>query len=630
MNKSRYIVIGILCVLYSVIIFPFGWWKGMAQEETPSEEGGVSLNLAGVKLGTLLEYLGKREGKPLLLQETFPKDALVNIISPRGVSIPADKFFDVIESILRMKGFALVTSGPVIKVVRSAEAKAHPIAVRTAAELAEIKYADRIVTQIIPLKYAPAQQVASMLTSLKSKEAPSPIVSVDTNTLVLTDFASNIRRLYEIIQQLDQEPVPYQTRVKRLKNTSAVEVKKSVDSYISAMNAAKPVKTGNLAARKPFVTTDDRINSIIIFALEEELERISRLVDLLDTETPKKESTIHTYKLANTNAEEVAKIVEAIFAKKVGALPAVAKRPGEIISILAEQSTNSLIITAPPALWTEMEKLIKQIDVKKLQVLLEAAIVELSMEKMVELGIELATIGEPAEGVRGFGSTGFGLSKIDPATGRSPIMTEGMTMGVWKRTVGNIPFLLRAAQKDTGLDVMAAPRLLTNDNNKAEINISEMIPYDTTTIGPDGTVTGVTFGGYHEAGIKLIITPHISEDNYLRLEIEQTVEQFFASAYSETRPAKTKRTAKTTVTIPNKDTVIIGGLTRDNMNTTEKKIPLLGDIPLLGALFRWTKKEGQKTNLCIFITPHIMKHFSDLTDKTSEYKEPLERLKEKD
>ncbi|MFC1524992.1 type II secretion system protein GspD, partial [Planctomycetota bacterium] len=97
-----------------------------------------------------------------------------------------------------------------------------------------------------------------------------------------------------------------------------------------------------------------------------------------------------------------------------------------------------------------------------------------------------------------------------------------------------------------------------------------------------------------------------------------------------TRPAKTKRTAKTTVTIPDKDTVIIGGLTRDNMNTTEKKIPLLGDIPLLGALFRWTKTEGQKTNLCIFITPHIMKRFSELADKTREYKEPLERLKEKD
>lgn len=156
-----------------------------------------------------------------------------------------------------------------------------------------------------------------------------------------------------------------------------------------------------------------------------------------------------------------------------------------------------------------------------------------------------------------------------------------------------------------------------------------MIPYDTKTLSPDGNITSITFGGYLDASIKLKITPHISENDYLRLEIEQTVEQFFSSAYSETRPGKTTRNAKTTVTIPDKDTVIIGGLTRDTVGKTMKKIPLLGDIPLLGVLFRWTKDETKKTHLCIFITPGIIKQFTDLIEKTEEQKKPLEGLKEK-
>lgn len=627
MNKTKCIVLGLLLCGLSLVLPSGDWNEVRAEEESKPEETGIILNWAGVKLGTLLEYFSKREGKPLLLEETFPRDAPVNLISPPGVSIPADKLFDVIESILRMKGFALITTGPVIKVVRSREAKEHPITVRTAADLAKVGYTDRIITQIIPLKYAAAQKIASMLSPLKSKEAPPPIISVETNTLVLTDFASNIRRMYEIIQQLDQEPVPYQTRVNRLKHSSATEVKKRVDQYIQAMAQAKPPRPGR--PRRPFVTIDERVNSIIVFALQEDLEQISNLIDLLDTEAPEKESTIHTYKLSNTSAEDVAKIVESIFTKQQTALPALAKRPGEVISIMAEKSSNSLIVTAPPALWVEMEKLIKKIDVRKLQVLLESAIVELSMGKMVELGIELATIGQPAKDARTFASTGFGLSKLDADTGKIPIRIEGMTVGIWKHAVGNIPFLLRAAQKDTDINVMAAPSILTNDNSEAIINISDMIPYDTITISTQGTES-VTFGGYLDAGIKLTITPHISEDGYLRLEIEQIVEQFFSSTYSETRPAKTKRTAKTTVTIPDKDTVIIGGLTRDSMDITEKKIPLLGDIPLLGALFRWTKKEGKKTNLCIFITPHIIREFSELIEETGEHKESLERLKERD
>jgi general secretion pathway protein D len=625
MNKGKLLRYFIIVFFYvGLIILPDT--RGLAQEENkPAEpQSGISLNLAGVKIGTLLEYISRKQGKPLLLEEKFPKEAPIEIISPPGVSIPPDKLFDVIASILRMKGFAIVSTGPMLKVVSLAKIKENPLVVSTTGEIDKLDYTDRVITQIIPLKYADATQIAQMIMPLKSTEG-NVTISTDTNTLILTEFAANIRRLYEIIQQLDQEPTQYQTEIKQLKNTSVATVKTSVNEYIQAMGQTVRVRPGS-SLQKPFVSIDERSNSVMVFALEKDIKQISRLIDVLDVDIPKKESVMHTYKLSNTTAEDVAKIIEPVFTKQQTALPASAKRPEDVISITAEKSTNSLIICAPPDIWTEIEKLAAEIDIRKSQVLIEAAIVELSMEKMAELGVELASTKSPGNKMSSFGATGFGLSSTDATTGRTVIQSEGVTVGLWKDTVYDIPFLLHAAQTESGINVMAVPRILTNDNNEATIDISDQIAYNTKTVGTDGTITAITFGGYVDAGIKLKITPHISPDGYIRLEIEQTVAQFGASTSTDIQPPKTNRTAKTAVTVPDKNTVIIGGLTNTTTSKTEKKVPLLSDIPLLGFLFRWSKDTTKKNNLCIFITPHIMKQFSELVEKTSENKEALEKL----
>ena len=589
--------------------------------QEPKKEEGASINLAGVKMGTLLEYIARRESKPLIIDPAFPREEPVNIISPPGVSIPPDKLHQIIESTLRMKGYTIVTTESALKVVKSAEARQHPILVSSPEELEKLSKSDIIVTQIIPLKQADAMAISQMLNTLKSNEG-NILVSAETNSLIITEFASNIRKFYEVIKQIDQAPAQYQTEVKKLKNTSVTVLRQGLNEYIQAMVSVTKPKSGVQA--RPFVSVDERTNSLIIFAQEEQLKQISGLIDALDAELPEKATRTYIYKLSNTSAEDVAKIVESIFMK-----PALAGgKPPEGLSIVPDKSANSLVITASSEIYARMEELLKQIDVKKKQVLIEAAIVELSMEKMLELGIELSSASDAGSKLKGFGDTDFNLS-TKSATGKTPSDTTGLTVGVWKESAGKIPFLLKANQKDSGINLMAMPRLLANDNNEAMINIADSIPYDTKTMGPDGTVTGITFGGYQEAGIKLKIIPHIAEDGYLRLEIEQTTEQFFSSPYSETRPAKSIRTAKTIVTVPDKGTVIIGGLTRDDKTETVTKVPLLGDIPLLGAIFRSTKDEMKKTNLCIFITPHIMKEFSELIEKTGEDKEALDRIPKK-
>lgn len=585
-------------------------------EEPKPADDGASVNLSGVKMGTLLDYIARREGKPLIIDPAFPKEEPVNIISPAGVTIPTDKLLSVIESTLRMKGFTVVVTDSALKVLKSVEARQHLTIINRPEDLEKISRSDIMVTQIIPLNYADANTVAQLLNTLKSNEGLI-MVSVETNTLIITEYASNIKRFYEVIQQIDRPAPQFKTEIKKLKNTQALVLRQTLNEYIQAISAVTKPRAG--VVPRPFVMIDERTNSVLIYGSEEHTKQISGLVETLDAEAGEKTTAI--YKLANTNAEDIAKIIESIFTK-----PVAGGKPPEGVTILADKNTNSLVITAPKELYSRMEELIKQLDIRKTQVLIEAAIVELSMEKMLELGVELASATDAGGEFKGFGESDFNLSSKS-VTGKVPTDTTGLTVGIWKESAGKIPFLLKANQKDSGINVMAMPRLLANDNNEATINIADSIPYDTRTIGPDGTVTGITFGGYQEAGIKLKIIPHIAKDDYLRLEIEQTAEQFFSSAYSETRPGKTSRTAKTIVTVPNKGTVIIGGLTRDDKTTTTTGIPLLADIPLLGLLFRSTKDEIKKTNLCIFITPHIMKELNELIEKTGEEKEPLERLK---
>lgn len=597
--------------------------KPVVNEPTGTEEG-VSMNLVNTKLGLLLDYLAKLEEKPLLYDDRFPKDSQINIISPRGVNIPTDKLINVIETILRMKGYTIITTGPVIKLIALGEAKDQITVINKPEDIDKLDWMDRIVTQIIPLKSANANNMVALLNQIKSPQG-NIIFHPDSNSIIITEFAANIKKLNEVIKQLDIEAPPYEVITKTLKYATIASVIASVNGYIGGvLNPPGQPQTSNRIFRKPFITGDDRSNSIIIFAVADDMKRLIQVIDTLDAEFSRQESKIYTYKLANSNAADVAPILELIFRPQINALPASAKKPQ--LTITADKNTNALMIMAIPEMYVEIEKVIRDLDIMKSQVLIEAAIVELDMEKMVQLGIELADVTTPKEKPTVFGGTNFGLSN-QTTDGKIPVPNQGLTIGIWKQTVGNIPALLQASQTDTGIDVKAAPRLLTNDNEKASINIEEQVPYDSSTIGPNGEVTAVTFGGYQKAGVLLEITPHISEHNYLRLELKQTVGEFVASAYSTTRPSINTREAKTVVTVPDKETVIIGGLTKDKKITTITKIPLLGDIPILGFLFQSKKDQTTKNNLCIFITPRIIKQFSELTEETNKYKKTVEPQK---
>ena len=611
----------------------------VAEKPTPAPVQEVSLSIGGPKIGTFLELIASRANKLVMYDDNANvlKDQKVNVM-PESFKVPLDKYDSILNSIidaqLRMRGFVLLRTDPVWKIVRTADAREHPGIVSSPADIDKLPTDDRIVTQVIQFKFIEAQAFSTYMQALKGKGMEnSYIIIPENNTAVITDYASNIKRYWEIAKTVDQEGVIFQTETRQLKNTSAIMVKTNLDTqYIPLRFNVKP--RGTIPPAQPRIFADERTNSLIIVAQAKDMPEMLKIIDVFDAEAPKKENEYYIYKLTNTNAADVQKILDAVFKQPLTALGTSIKASEKTVSIQADISSNTLIISAPRIMYDEMLELIKKIDIRKMQVLLEVVIAELTDEKMTQLGIELASVKQPGNSVSGFGGTVTGISALDPTTGgKIPIIPDAtekgigsMTVGLWKDTQYNIPFLMQAAQKDTGINLKAAPVLLTNDCVEASIDMSDKAPYFSTTYpGGVGQPAVTSFSGYVEAKISLKITPVISEDNYIRLSIEQTSEQFLGEPDQKT--PKTSRTAKTTVTVPDRDTVVIGGLTREVTSKTVSKVPLLGDIPLLGYLFRKETDSVRKYHLCLFIKPNIMKDFSDLLKETKATEKALDEKK---
>ena len=606
----------------------------LAEEQTPGPKGKVKYD-GKVKISDLLKYISNREQKPIIYNDANIQNEDIFLVTPQPDGITVDHFLGMVDTLLRSRNIAVIRTDTALRVMRMTEVR-DSTSIRPPAEVDSIPSTDQVITQIIALKYLDANTVHGLIQAIKSKDGFSA-PSMDANSVIITDYAANIKRIYEVIKQIDVESTPYQSEVRILKYAAPAYIQTSINNYITGISQFTKARPG-IPPAKPFVSIDERTNTVMVFALEKDMPQLLKLIDMLDSEAAAKDTSVYTYKLVNTAPDEMKGILEATIKAQQEKLSPAARRLQEGIIITIEKSTSSLIIIAPPKIYEDIEKLIKILDVRKMQVSIEAAIGEMSYDKMVEFGVELAAFsqptvsssGQPVPGV--LGGTTFDMSVIRPDLTKvpKPPTSGGLTIGAWKDTVDSIPFLLQLSQKDSDVKVKAAPSLMVNDNAEATINIGEQVPYDTRTIGPDGTVTGITFGGYLDASIKLKIIPHISDDKYLRLEIEQTVEEFIETSYSDTRPGKVTRSAKTVVTIPDRSTVAIGGMKKEYKTQVVSKVPILGDIPILGFFFSKTKEITREKYLWIFIKPEIIRDFADLHDKTKAEEKKMEYMQNKD
>jgi general secretion pathway protein D len=436
--------------------------------------------------------------------------------------------------------------------------------------------------------------------------------------LIVRDFAPEVEYYKKIIKAIDIMPKGVLLFIIRLEHAAASDIA----NYLSQLGQRKYSRPGAAAGTAPdtgfeaqFVA-DARTNKLIILTFQENFVQIERVVKELDEEIPRGTGNIHIVRLKHVSCTKLATALQGVITG--GQQRQVSRQPGGLpeqlqeipTRVVAEEQTNSLIIEAEQRNYEELVRLIEQLDVRRPQVLIEAVIIEVTANSTTNLGIELASVDVAGTGFRGAGATMFGLSTLPEdltELTKTPLPARGGTALVYRDDFNRIPFLLQMLRSNSDVNVLSSPRLLTNDNEKGELKVTEQVATATSTLATS-TLSTTSFGGYQEAGITLTITPHISTDNYLRLEIDLKVEAFTAAPVtgSITPPPKTSRQVTGIVTVPDREIVVIGGLTNERETETVNKIPLLGDIPVLGILFRSTETGSIKTNLYVFLTPHII------------------------
>jgi general secretion pathway protein D len=290
------------------------------------------------------------------------------------------------------------------------------------------------------------------------------------------------------------------------------------------------------------------------------------------------------------------------------------------ITITPDKATNALVITAIPEDFEALVEVIKKLDIPRRQVYVEAAVVEISLEKTKELGVEFRSTTEFEEDKKAvFGGTSFGLIN---EVARNPFAISGLAIGIIEGTITfggqtflNIGALVQAIQRTSDVNVLSTPHLLTTDNQEAEIVVASNVPFVTAT--SQTQVSTLTTIERKDVGIILRFTPQVSEGDKVTLKLFEEISAIQATVTAgidprQVGPTTSKRTAKTTVVVDSKQTVVIGGLFRDDLDATDQKIPCLGDLPLVGKLFAKTSNSSRKTNLVIFLTPHIVRTAEDL------------------
>ncbi len=386
------------------------------------------------------------------------------------------------------------------------------------------------------------------------------------------------------------------------------------------------------------ILVDGRTNSLLVMAPPDEMPRIKDLVARLDVDVIEPERNFHVYSLQNVKAGEIAEVLDEFLSGAerlsgqttggTGGRPnqggggdggggASARTSNEVV-VVADEASNALLIAANKTRYEEVLELIRQLDRRQDQVLIESALIELTSTDFRDIGIEWALGDVVGEG--GFGVTGFGLSTLDLATGmRTPLApTGGVVAGILSGDDVNLPLLLSAAARTNGANVLNVPSVLVNNNGSATVTTKDEFPTTTTTFGGTTGTQQDSFNGFQEAGITLEISPSISASRYLRLDISLVVSNFSGSFQeaSNVPPPRVTREMKTTVNVPDGDTMVIGGVISDSEQSTREGVPWLMDIPLLGALFRHDSDTNTRTTLYFFVTPHILRDpdFADLSE----------------
>jgi len=571
-----------------------------------NSEQFVSIDFNNVDINVFIKFMSELTGTNFVVDPRVK--GKVTIISPSKISL--DETYKVFESVLEVHGYTTVKSGEVVKIIPSPDARSKSIETRLREAAAAPE--DKIVTQLIPLKYADPAEIKRLFTPMISKSSVI-LAYPPTNTLIITDVYSNIRRLIKILKEIDVPGIGQQISVIPLEYAEASKLVNLLSTVF------KPPRKKGKGAEEPDITmvADERTNTIVLLASEIDTQRIKKLIAMVDRETPRGKGKIQVYYCKHAMAEELAKVLQDLpteqqtgGAPKAKAAPVVAGK----VRISADKATNSLIIMADKEDYLVLEDVIRKLDIPRSMVYLESLIMEVDMNKSLNIGIDWSAFGQTSiDGKQTLIGGGFRNGFVQP----SELLQGGLTVGMLTEPVtiagidvSNISAIINAVKIDDDFRILSTPQILTTDNEEARITVGENRPYQTRATTD---VSGGTFESfeYRDVGKILKITPHITEDRLVRMQISlevTSIDQRATLTTSSTLPVTLKRTVDTTVIVKDQQTVVIGGLIDDSTTNSENKVPALGDVPLLGWLFRKKSEETVKTNLYVFLTPRVIKN----------------------
>ncbi|MFP3515864.1 type II secretion system secretin GspD [Pseudomonas sp. SIMBA_077] len=510
-------------------------------------------------------------------------------------------------SVLDAHGFAIVDQGDRLLIIPAAEAKARA---------GNAQGADQaFVTQVIELNASVAADLAGLLRPLVSTHGyVGP--SASANALIITDTASNTRRIADLVRQLDGG-TRHDYSVVELQRAQASDVAKVMQQSLDKKNIGPASQ----------VIADASANRLVILGNKKVRERLSQLARSLDTVPTQQSDNSRVVRLRHSDAKQLAEVLETVaqgMQQETSLGNATQKATAREVMVAADESQNALVIMADPAKVRSLESIVRQLDQPRSQVLIHAAIVEISGDIVDTLGVQWGVNRGNAQGGITFPGTTIQIGALADPTTKLP---EGAVL-----QLGNDRFnaLISALASDTNNNVLSTPSLLTLDNQEAEILVGQNVPFKTGSYTGSGESSQNPFTTVtrQDIGISLKIKPHINDGSSLRLEVEQENSEIAPSlmGVDSTDLITNKRALKSTILAEDGEIIVIGGLIKDSVRTQVSGVPLLRSIPYLGALFRWNKDTHTKTNLMVFLRPTIVRSKNDLRDISEDRYNALRNL----
>jgi general secretion pathway protein D len=563
-----------------------------------AEDQNWQVNLKDADISAFISQIADITGKSFVIDPRVK--GKVTVVSTETMNTEA--VYELFLSVLQVHGYAAVPAGDVIMVVQQNSVK------QQGRDL-ETKFAEQsqeMITKVLVIKNTPALDLVPILRPLVAKYGHLAGVK-SANALIISDHASNITRIEQIIERLDKSGS---------EELEVIQLKEAwVGNVVTMLQSLDPDKvaqgkgSGSGGAGSIRVVADERSNRLIIKGEKTARERIRTLIQQLDKPSYFSGST-KVIRLKYADAKKLAELLKGVMSESDSGNKDANKAKGKA-SIHADEELNALVVRAEPSVLKEIDEIIHELDVRRAQVLIESAIVEVTGEVSDSLGFQWA-LGDTDNPVAGtnFGNAGQSLSTLASGVAAgTPTLSNGLTLGGFKETNGQVDFgvILQALESQSNTNLLSTPSIMTLDNQEAEIIVGQNVPFLTGSTSSSANSNPFTTISREDIGVTLKIKPHIHEGNELRLEVEVSAESVAnTTVQGQADLITNKRSLKTMILAADQETIVLGGLISDDIVETESKVPLLGDIPLLGWLFKSKSTQHVKRNLMVFLRPTIV------------------------